>query len=681
MKTHPNPFRHLNFSSIGAIGVFLIFSLFLTASCKKSGGITTIAETLTVTSHTPTDKKTGVSVDKVIVVYFDRGLKAATVTNDLVLLESPTDAVPRTVSYDSAAISITPDAPLLYGTEYTVTIKRGVLSRGDAQLAADYVFTFTTQAIPLFTSTVPINNATRVAVDINITATFPKALDPATLSSATFYLKATNNIISATVTNPSPNIAKLNPTSNLTPGTLYTATLTTGLKYLSGDAYPATSTWSFKTAPSPWSGIKQVGSANIDYGYGIAIDSLDNVYVTGFASGDIGAEVSDAKDILLLKYNVSGVRQYAKLFGTAGTSLIDEEGKAVKIDRNDMVYVTGYTLGTLDANPNQGGMDAFITQFNAAGTVQWSEKIASAGDEEAFDMTLRQGTNISAYITGYTTGDLGMGNSGLKDIFLAKFNDSGLQSWVRTLGSAQDDVGLGVAVDSSGDVYVAGYTDGALDGNSSNGGRDIFLTKYDKNGFKQWTTQYGTAQDEEALSVAVDATGDVYLTGYSKGTLTGGADIQYSLMNTHTDTNPSPGTKDIIISKISPAGVLQWNKQQAGTGAVNEEGREIIFDSTGDFYVVGYTQGQLSYFVEDNDFADTNGNVFFSHYYSAVYFNARYTRQTGTVSAADQGWGIALDSVSDVFVTGNTAGTLGVNANAGADDVFIIKGDATGDFQ
>ena len=92
----------------------------------------------------------------------------------------------------------------------------------------------------------------------------------------------------------------------------------------------------------------------------------------------------------------------------------------------------------------------------------------------------------NVYVTGYTNGGLdGNTSAGGSDIFLVKYDSAGTKQWTRQLGTASDDYGEGVAVDGSGNVYVTGGTLGGLDGNTSAGGADIFLVKYNSDGVKQ----------------------------------------------------------------------------------------------------------------------------------------------------------------------------------------------------
>jgi beta-propeller repeat-containing protein len=108
--------------------------------------------------------------------------------------------------------------------------------------------------------------------------------------------------------------------------------------------------------------------------------------------------------------------------------------------------------------------------------------------------------------------------------------------WIRQLGTASGDGGKGVSVDGSGNVYVTGYTRGGLDGNTNVGDLDMFLTKYDTSGTRLWTRQLGTAISDWGEGVSVDGSGNAYVTGYTEGGL---------------DGNTSAGGADMFLVKIS----------------------------------------------------------------------------------------------------------------------------------
>ena len=108
----------------------------------------------------------------------------------------------------------------------------------------------------------------------------------------------------------------------------------------------------------------------------------------------------------------------------------------------------------------------------------------------------------------------------------------------------------GVAVDSSGNSYVTGFTDGGLDGNSSSGKLDFFLTKYNSSGTKEWTIQEGSSGNDEAHGVAVDSSDNIYVAGYTDKKFHG---------------NNNSGRYDIFLVKYNSSGTKQWVKQLEGS--------------------------------------------------------------------------------------------------------------------
>ena len=121
-------------------------------------------------------------------------------------------------------------------------------------------------------------------------------------------------------------------------------------------------------------------------------------------------------------------------------------------------------------------------------------------------------------------------------------------TWTKQFGTSSHDVGVGVTTDSSGNIYVTGFTRGDLDGNTNSGGRDIFLVKYNSSGTKQWTKQLGTSEFDEGYGVTTDSSGNIYVTGSTKGGLDG---------NTNSGTEDIFGKEDIFLIKYNSSGTKQ----------------------------------------------------------------------------------------------------------------------------
>ncbi len=258
-------------------------------------------------------------------------------------------------------------------------------------------------------------------------------------------------------------------------------------------------------------------------GLGVAVDSSDNVYVAGFTDGGLdGNTLMGTTDFFVTKYNSSGTKQYTRQLGVSGQ---DTFAYGVAVDSIDNVYVAGYTTGGLDGNTLTGIEDFFVTQYNSSGTKLYTRQLGGASGTytDAFGVAVDSSGKV--YVAGYTDGDLdGNTLTGTEDFFLTMYDSSGMTK-VRTkqLGVAgQTTVANGVAVDSSGNVYVAGFTDGGLDGNTLTGIEDFFVTKYNSSGTKQYTRQLGVAgQYTDGFGVAVDSSDNVYVAGFTDGGLDG----------------------------------------------------------------------------------------------------------------------------------------------------------------
>ena len=221
---------------------------------------------------------------------------------------------------------------------------------------------------------------------------------------------------------------------------------------------------------------KQLGSSGEDVAIGVAVDSSGNSYVTGYTDGGLdGNSSSGKKDFFLIKYNSSGTKEWTKQEGSSG----DDYAYGVAVDSSDNIYVTGYTDKKLHGNNNSGRFDMFLVKYNSSGARQWTKQLE--GSSKSFDNAqgLAVDSSDNIYVAGFTNGGLdGNTSSGKHDILLVKYNSSGSKQWLQQFGSSNNDMGLEVNVDSKGNIYVTGKTEGGLDGNTNSGKNDIFLVKF-----------------------------------------------------------------------------------------------------------------------------------------------------------------------------------------------------------
>ncbi|MBI4823856.1 MAG: SBBP repeat-containing protein [Nitrospirae bacterium] len=272
------------------------------------------------------------------------------------------------------------------------------------------------------------------------------------------------------------------------------------------------------TPPQPtkaWT--KQMGSPADDFAYAVALDEQGNAYIAGSSSGNFdGLRGAGYRDLILGKYDAGGRKLWSTQMGTSSW----EEAYSIAVGQKGDVYTVGYTYGGLDGNMNLGQYDFFLVKHDAGGNKLWSKQMGTEKNDYAYSVAVDKDGN--AYVAGYTYGSFeGSTNAGSADIFLIKYDTNGNMLWVRQMGTASDDIAYGVAVDKDGNAYVAGYTGGGFDGNAHMGSWDIFLIKYDSNGTKLWSKQAGTPSWDEAWAVAVDKDGNAYVAGYTGGGLDG----------------------------------------------------------------------------------------------------------------------------------------------------------------
>jgi hypothetical protein len=238
---------------LGIVASLMALGIGFLGGCgKETAG--TVAPS--VISTVPSAGATGVPVGQVISATFNEPMNASSISATTFLLTGPgAAAVPGTVTYAATGsiASFAPTASLAYATTYTATITTGVTNTIGVQPAALYSWSFTTATQPIVIATVPANGATSVPANQVLSATFSKALNPATVSATTFLLKGPGGAaVTGTVTyNATGSVASFAPSVGLSYNTVYTATITTGVTDSTGDPLAASYSWSFTTAVQP----------------------------------------------------------------------------------------------------------------------------------------------------------------------------------------------------------------------------------------------------------------------------------------------------------------------------------------------------------------------------------------------------------------------------------------------
>jgi hypothetical protein len=210
----------------------------------------------TVTSTLPVNEATGVALNSRLSATFSEAMDPATLDATTFAVRQGLTPVSGTVTVNGATntATFTPAAALATSLLYTATITTGAQDSGGTALAAEHTWSFTTApnaAPPVVTATTPLDVATGVGTNAKPTATFSKAMDPATLGATTFTLRQGATSVSGAVTvNGATNTATFTPAAALGTNLVYTATITTGARDSGGTALAAEHTWSFTTAPT-----------------------------------------------------------------------------------------------------------------------------------------------------------------------------------------------------------------------------------------------------------------------------------------------------------------------------------------------------------------------------------------------------------------------------------------------
>jgi uncharacterized delta-60 repeat protein len=303
--------------------------------------------------------------------------------------------------------------------------------------------------------------------------------------------------------------------------------------------------------------IRYNGAAGLeDYTFSMAVDNLENVYVTGSSN-----TTSSGYDYATVKYNSSGVQQWAE--GYNGPANGSDEASAITVDGAGNVFVTGTS-----SNP----IDYVTIKYSSSGTQQWVQRYNWAGSSNDYAKSITLDNQGNAIVTGST-----YSNSSLWNYATVKYNSSGIEQWdIGYYGTEEhnwsDEHAHTVAADGSGNIFVTGAST-----NSPQPFDFAYATcKYNPSGTSQWVRRYdGPVYNGEDISysVAASTNGDVYLTGSSLGSGSG---------------------LDYLTLKYNASGVQQWEQRYSGPGTNNDIAYKIAIDNSGNIYITGWSMGNGS---------------------------------------------------------------------------------------
>jgi hypothetical protein len=422
------------------------------------------------------------------------------------------------------------------------------------------------------------------------------------------------------------------------------------------------------------------GGAGWDVGRRIAVDGSGNAYITGYtASYESVFPVSVGPD---LTYNGGLSDAFVAKINPSGTSLVycgyiggswNDDGYGIAVDGSGNAYITGFTASNqatfpVSVGPDltyNGDFDAFVAKVNSSGTsLVYCGYIGGSYDDNAFGIAVDGSGN--SYITGYTSSDEatfpvsvgpGLVYAGTYDAFVAKINSTGaLLVYCGYIGGASLDASNGIAVDGSGNAYIAGYTasDEATFPVSVgpdltfNGTSDAFVAKINSSGTSFVYCGYiGGSEDEDGRGIAVDGSGNAYIAGYAYSSQTTfpvsvGPDLTYN------------GNGDGFVAKVNPDGATLVYCGYIG-GSSDERCQRIALDGPGNAYIIGYTQStQTTFPVKVGPDLTHNGD--YDAFVAKLNSGGTALVYCGYIggSSDDAGHEIALDGSGNAYIVGIT---------------------------
>ena len=394
-----------------------------------------------------------------------------------------------------------------------------------------------------------------------------------------------------------------------------------------------------------------------DGGNAIAIDDVGNIYVAGSSNG-----VGSLYDYATIKYSPSGVEQWVARYNGPGNG--SDEANAIAVDHAGNVYVTGHSEG----GPGTGADYATI-KYDSSGAQQWVARYNGPGNmaDGAGGIVLDNAGNV--YVTGFS---VGAGTE--SDYALVKYDSSGVEQWVARYNGPDNsyDGSIAIVLDHAGNVYITGTSRGSATDD------DYVTLKYGSSGVEQWAARYnGPANGRDgARAMAIDSSGNVYVTGSSQGLGTDNdyATVKYNSFGVeqwvvryngpanhwddasaiavdHVDNIYVTGRSvdadledDYATIKYSSSGVEQWVARYDGPANSYDDSRALTIDNGANVYVTGYSVGLGS------------GDDYTSVKYNSSGEEQWVERYNGPANGCDDALAIAVDNRGYVYVTGWSRG-------------------------
>ncbi|MCB9234734.1 MAG: T9SS type A sorting domain-containing protein [Bacteroidia bacterium] len=347
-------------------------------------------------------------------------------------------------------------------------------------------------------------------------------------------------------------------------------------------------------AQPTWNWATPNSGANIDATLKIATDGDGNVIAVGTYDGSATFGFTNTissnglDDVFVAKYDSAGALKWVKSIGGPNADFVS----GVAVDGNGDIYICGQfttfnnEVAFFDTTyiSGPGNINAFVTKYNSSGTVVWAKSFGSVGNFFTNDaLGIDVDASGNSYVCGTYTFEIDLGNTTYssptsESVFLMKLGPAGNVVWSKEAGGYNDgsDRAMGIDYDGNSSIYLTGYYTDSIDfGNgklTATGSADIFFTKFDTSGSLSYAKSYGGFQFDRGTGIAVNSSGEAFVTGSFSGA-----------MNFGSFNLSSSVAKGILVGKLDATGSPIWGKEpnSAGGTAINE-GKDVIVNPTGD---------------------------------------------------------------------------------------------------
>lgn len=359
---------------------------------------------------------------------------------------------------------------------------------------------------------------------------------------------------------------------------------------------------------------------------GFLADGSGNIFITGYSDQDITPSVSN--DAVVLKYNSSGTLQWNTDYNSP--ELTDDFTSSIYINSDNEILVAGYS----ETIPNKNGI---AIKLNNAGSILWNFSYNGIGDNSDNAHFILRDAHNSLYLGGYT-----FGYESDRNFLVMKLGASGNLLWQQTINGTSTtqstDDAIALAFDADENIYATGFT------KNSGTGYDMTLAKFNSDGDSLWIKNYnyGSANEtDKAVAIGVDAAGHIYITGRS-------------------DSEPSIlSNDDIVTIQYSSSGLQNWVARYNGTGNGVDQPKVLRIASDGSVYVAGKT------------FNGTDLDMVLIKYNTAGI--QQWTKKYNSGSGDDECLSMTIDENDDIFLCGYVS-----NSSEDQFDIAVLRYDAAG---